>query len=118
MRRMFGAASDVRVVMKNGVVQTDATLPPRGRVPRKRRATRRERALAMIGRRGRNTATALDIGIAMTSGKTTYARTSKAEKETMGLAMATRLLREGIVVATRDNRFILTKLANEAMALK
>ena len=112
----FGAASDVRVLVKDGVAQSGVTVPARGRdLLRKRRGGKRDKALAMIGECGRDSASALDVGIAMVAGTSADWRMGKVAKENMGLAMAMRLVRDGEAVATRDNRFMLAKQIDVAV---
>jgi hypothetical protein len=80
------------------------------------RERQREQVLAVIARHGREGATALAIGNGMVAGTLRASRLDMSAKEMKGLAMATRLVREGVVVATRGNRFMLAKLADEAVA--
>jgi hypothetical protein len=76
----------------------------------KRRCDGRVMALALIGRRGKDGASALDIGVAMLAARSPRHRhMSKAARESMGLEMAASLVRGGLVVATRNNRFMLAR---------
>jgi hypothetical protein len=69
----------------------------------------------MIGERGRNGASALEIGIAMASGTPACQRMGMVAKENLGLEMAARLVREGVAAATRGNLFMLAKLSDETV---
>jgi hypothetical protein len=61
----------------------------------------------MIGERGHSGASALEIGKAMVAGTPAAQRMGMVAKERMGLEMASRLVREGAVAATRGNCFML-----------
>jgi hypothetical protein len=74
-------------------------------------------ALVAIGRGGRNGASALDIGNAVVSVRPPRHRRAMnaTARERVGLGMAARLVHEGIVVATRYNRFMLIKYKGKAV---
>jgi hypothetical protein len=79
----------------------------------KRRRDRRAMALAMIRRCGKGGASALDIGNAVAAARH---RMSMRAREMVGLEMATRLVRDGLVTATRGNCFILARYKGKAVA--
>jgi hypothetical protein len=115
----FGPASDVRVLVKDGVEQVGMTLPASGhRValkPRECRRQRRERALAIIAEYGRCGASALDLGHEMTKGSVQGERMGHAAKERLGLTIGHVLVQHRLVVATRHNRFVLAQVASQAV---
>ena len=80
----------------------------------KRRHDGRELALALVARHGRNGVSALDIGNAVTKGPACH-RLSMRVRELMGLELATRLVRDGLVTATRGNCFILARYKGKAV---
>ena len=69
--------------------------------------------MEVLAGRGRNGASTLDIGEAVTARWSR--RMSKADRDAVGLAMATRLVRDGLAVATRGNRFMLPEYDGEAV---
>jgi hypothetical protein len=79
----------------------------------KRRRDGRAMALAMIRRCGKGGASALDIGNAVAAARH---RMSMRAREMVGLEMATRLVRDGLVTATRGNCFILARYKGKAVA--
>ena len=81
----------------------------------KRRREGRARALAVIARHGKDGASALDIGKAIAAVHPRGRRMSMVGKEALGLAEAARLVRVGLAVATRNNRFMLAQLGDKAV---
>jgi hypothetical protein len=80
---------------------------------KRRMKARVEAATAVVSDRGRDGATALQIGIAMT---VRWSRAmSRDDREAVGLAVATRLVRDGLAVVTRGNRFMLKMHARKAV---
>jgi hypothetical protein len=80
---------------------------------KRRMEARAVAALAMIAEQGRHGATALDVGAVVTAKWTR--RMSDADKEVLGLATGARLVRDGLVVVTRGNRFMLTRFDGKAV---
>jgi hypothetical protein len=80
---------------------------------KRRMQVRTETALAAIAEHGRDGASGLQVGQAVTA---KWSRPmSMADKEAVGLAMVVRLVRDGLVVATRGNRFMLRTLEGRAV---
>src|SRR5262249_28586391 len=112
-----GGASAVRVLVKDGVAQHGMRIEAAGgRGRRKHNGDgKEERALAMIMRRGRDGATALEIGIAMVDGTGRSWRMGIAAQELLGLTMGMGLVRAEKAVATRNNRFMLKEYDGKAV---
>jgi hypothetical protein len=80
---------------------------------KRRMEARFEAAMGVIAQRGRDGASALRIGEAVTA---RWNRAmSKDDRDAVGLAMATRLVRDGLAVATSGNRFMLRMHAGKAV---
>jgi hypothetical protein len=80
---------------------------------KQRMRVRAELAMRAVRERRRAGATAMDVGRAVTS---RWSRDMRPEDvEVVGLAMAVRLVRDGLVVMTRDNRFMLPEHAGKAV---
>jgi hypothetical protein len=114
----FGAASDVRLLMKDGVAM-DMVIPVESHVVRRqhsgRRRSGRAKAMAFMAAHGRSGATALEIGIASVAGTRRAHAMGRAGIEQMGLALGVALAREGLAVATKGNRFVLMQHAKQAV---
>jgi hypothetical protein len=81
----------------------------------KREEAKRQRALAKIAGRGCEGATAMEIGNAIAGSEWSRKRrrhATAADREAVGLSTSERLVRDGKVVL-RQNRFVLTKFADQ-----
>jgi hypothetical protein len=99
----FGAASAVRVLVKNGL-PVDMTVAADGHAMKPKhtgRGSSRAKVLDFMAERGCSGATAKELGIAMVRGTRRDHWLSLAAKENMGLATGAALVREGLAVVTR-----------------
>jgi hypothetical protein len=106
----------MRMLVKDGVEQVGMTMEAAGRrVRRKCDGSGKDKALAKIAERGRSGATARELGIAMVDGTERGWRMSDGAKELLGLATGTGLVRAGLAVVTRGNRFMLKQFEAKAV---
>jgi hypothetical protein len=76
-------------------------------------------AMEVIARRGRDGASAFEIGKAIAAARRprwTVGHVSGDQKEALGLAEGARLVRDGLAVATRENRFMLARFEARSVA--